>query len=211
MINEKEVSTEEKIKIAAKKIFQQKGYAGARTRDIAEEAGINLALLNYYYRSKEKLFQLVMKDSFRELFATIRAEVDNTENSLTDKITLIVELYFRILKENPNLLLFVLDELKSHPDKLIVTLGLPENFLQNTHLYYQLKEQLVNNGMEQTNPYQILMNIFSLILFPFIAQPIFRLATGSSVEQYESLLEERRKLVPMWIKCMLRIQEDTPD
>ena len=55
----KDISTEEKIKEAARKIFHKKGYAGTRTRDIAEEAGINLALLNYYYRSKEKLFELI--------------------------------------------------------------------------------------------------------------------------------------------------------
>ena len=58
-------STEEKIKNAARIIFHQKGYAGTKTRDIAEEAGINLALLNYYFRSKEKLFGIIMVESLQ--------------------------------------------------------------------------------------------------------------------------------------------------
>ncbi|MDN3670454.1 helix-turn-helix domain-containing protein [Echinicola jeungdonensis] len=59
---ENDDSTEGKIKTAARKVFQQKGFAAARTRDIAEEPGINLALLNYYFRSKGKLFDLIMME-----------------------------------------------------------------------------------------------------------------------------------------------------
>ena len=55
------ITTEEKIIRAADKIFTQKGYAATRTREIAEEAGTNLALLNYYFGSKEKLFRNVLR------------------------------------------------------------------------------------------------------------------------------------------------------
>ena len=58
-------STEEKIKIAARSVFHKKGYAATRTRDIAEEAGINLALLNYYFRSKEKLIDIIMTETMQ--------------------------------------------------------------------------------------------------------------------------------------------------
>ena len=70
-ITAKDLSTEEKIKAAAKKLFTQKGFAATRTRDIAEEAGINLALLNYYFRSKEKLFELVMKENVQLFLGTM--------------------------------------------------------------------------------------------------------------------------------------------
>ena len=68
---EVDLSTEEKIKEAAKKVFLKKGYAATRTRDIAEEAGINLALLNYYFRSKEKLFDLIMLEKLEKFFGAI--------------------------------------------------------------------------------------------------------------------------------------------
>jgi len=57
-------STEEKIKEAARIVFTQKGYASAKVRDIAKEADINLSLVNYYFRSKEKLFQLCMAEIY---------------------------------------------------------------------------------------------------------------------------------------------------
>ena len=60
-----DLSTEEKIKNSARAVFHRKGFAAARTRDIAQEAGINLALLNYYFRSKEKLFNIVMLEAFQ--------------------------------------------------------------------------------------------------------------------------------------------------
>ena len=64
-------TTEEKIKSAARTVFHTKGFAATKTRDIAKEAGINLALLNYYFRSKEKLFQIIMMDSIHSLFQSI--------------------------------------------------------------------------------------------------------------------------------------------
>ena len=70
-MEQNEVTTEDKILSAASKVFTEKGFAGTRTRDIAEEAGINLALLNYYFRSKEKLFQQVMKLKIVLLFGKI--------------------------------------------------------------------------------------------------------------------------------------------
>ena len=68
---EQEQTTEEKILEAASEVFTEKGFAGTRTRDIAEKAGINLALLNYYFRSKEKLFEQVMKIKVVLLFGKI--------------------------------------------------------------------------------------------------------------------------------------------
>ena len=65
---ETNLSTEEKFKEAARVVFTRKGYAATKTRDIAEEAGLNLALLNYYFRSKEKLFEIIMLEKITQLF-----------------------------------------------------------------------------------------------------------------------------------------------
>src|SRR3546814_7833693 len=80
------ISTEEKIKEAARKVFTRKGYAAARTRDIAEEAGINLALLNYYFRSKEKLFHQVMIERMQELFGVLIPVMNDTSTALETKL-----------------------------------------------------------------------------------------------------------------------------
>lgn len=79
------MTTEERIKAAARKVFHQKGYAGTRTRDIAEEAGINHAMLNYYFRSKEKLFGIVMMETMTYFFKGVSAILNDESTSLEEK------------------------------------------------------------------------------------------------------------------------------
>ena len=203
----KDLSTEEKIKQAAKEIFQQKGFAGAKTRDIAEKAGINLALLNYYFRSKEKLFGLVMEDSVQELFLIIRTEVFDSESSLMEKIVKIVNTYFDVLKTNANLPLFILGEIQANPDTFAERLNLPNDFLVNTALYQQVKAQLKIAGIEHINPLHILINVLSLTIFPFIASPMIRTLSNFPGNNFDLFIEERRTLIPIWIKSMLKIED----
>ena len=118
MDSEKDISTEEKILISASKVFTEKGFSGTRTRDIAEEAGINLALLNYYFRSKEKLFEQVMKVKIVLLFGKIIPIITSEKTNLEEKIDLVSEKYFEILSKNPNLPLFVLSEIQKKPSNI---------------------------------------------------------------------------------------------
>ena len=84
-----DASTEQKIKLAAKTIFHKKGYAATRTRDIAEASGINLALLNYYFRSKEKLFQLIMIETMQQFIASLSGAFNDPNSTLSEKIEII--------------------------------------------------------------------------------------------------------------------------
>ena len=95
----KDLSTENKIKEAARKIFTQKGYAATRTRDIAEEAGINLALLNYYFRSKKKLFDIVMLERVDELFGIFNNILSNkpSDRNIDEIIKDIIDMYYDML------------------------------------------------------------------------------------------------------------------
>ena len=106
------LNTEEKIKEAARVVFMRKGFSATRTRDIAEEAGINLALLNYYFRSKKKLFDLVMQEKILKLFGIIAPVLTDLSTSLETKIELIVSGYIDVLSESPDLPVFVLNELR---------------------------------------------------------------------------------------------------
>src|SRR5690606_37985856 len=90
-------SIEEKIKNAARLVFHKKGFAAARTSDIAEEAGINLALLNYYFRSKEKLFNIVMLEAFQSFFASISIVFNDADSSFNEKIEKFASNYIDLL------------------------------------------------------------------------------------------------------------------
>src|ERR1700754_697375 len=93
----KEVSAEEKIKEAARKLFTQKGFAATRTRDIAEEAGLNLALLNYYFRSKQALFEIVMMEKLQQLFGNLYPILDEEITTLERKVEMVVHAYIELL------------------------------------------------------------------------------------------------------------------
>src|SRR6478736_7225969 len=113
-----EISTENKIKQAARIVFTKKGYAATKTRDIAEEAGINLALLNYYFRSKEKLFELIMLESMETFLRSIKLVLHNEETDLYEKMDSLVEFYIDMLINEPNFPFFMLSEIQANPEKL---------------------------------------------------------------------------------------------
>ena len=202
-----DITTEEKIRTAAFKIFQQKGFAGTKTRDIAEEAGINLALLNYYYRSKEKLFNIVMEESLKQLFSRLLLILGNPTTTISHKIDTIVNLYIDLLKENPNIPLFILSELQANPENLWKSLGAPDLLIQKAAVIQQIKEHMKKSGIENIDPFHIVVNMVSMTIFPFAAKPLIKILNKQDDEEFEQFIEIRRKMIPVWIKAMIKLEE----
>ena len=194
---EKDLSTEEKILISASKVFTEKGFSGTRTRDIAEEAGINLALLNYYFRSKEKLFEQVMKVKIVLLFGKIIPILINEKTSLEEKIDLASEKYFEILSKNPNLPLFILSEIQKKPSN-ITSLIPADKLLKASVVMKQIEEK--KPGL---NPLHFIVNFLSMTAFPFIVKPVLKNFSILNDEEFQQFVEERKTLVPVWIKMIL--------
>ncbi len=197
---EKEISTEEKILEAASKIFTEKGFSGTRTRDIAEEAGINLALLNYYYRSKEKLFEQVMKVKIVLLFGKILPIITNEKTTLEEKIDLATEKYLNILSKNPNLPLFVISEIQKKNSDLTAVIPIKKVF-QNSSIMRQIKEK-----QPHFNSLHFLITFLGLTVFPFIAKPVLRSFELIQEDEFQQFINERRKLIPIWIKTLLELK-----
>lgn len=195
---EDDSSTEEKIKKAARKVFMQKGYAATRTRDIAEEAGINLALLNYYFRSKEKLFNEVMREKIQQFFGILLPIISDPSTKLEVKIDLMVSSYIDMLTANPDLPLFVLGEMKGQTDNLKKILPV-QKISNKISFIQQLKEK-----RPDINPIQFLMTILGIIVFPFVARPAFELIAATNKNELQGIFQERKKLIPVWVKAMLK-------
>lgn len=189
----KEQSTEQKIIEAADKIFTQKGYAAARTRDIAEEAGINLALLNYYFRSKKKLFELVMAEKLSQFLSVLLPIVDDEKLDLDKKLEILTESYFKLLTENPQLPIFIINEIQTNPDEYQIKTLINE-ILKNSSLMKQIQERSPN-----TDPIQIFTSLLGLAIFPFIAKPLFY----SDDREFIKKMEERKKLVLKWVHAII--------
>ncbi len=191
----KDLSTEEKILAAADKIFTEKGYAAARTRDIAEEAGINLALLNYYFRSKEKLFFKIMTQKVEDLFVFMFPIISNDATSLDEKVAIFVDKYIEVVSRNPNLPLFLSSEMQK--SNIIHQLPI-DKVINNASLIRQIRER--NSRVE---PIHFFMNLLGLTIFPFFAKPVLQAFGVMDDNKFKKMNEERKKLIPVWIKTLL--------
>jgi AcrR family transcriptional regulator len=193
-------STEEKIKEAARTVFTRKGFAATRTRDIAEEAGLNLALLNYYFRSKEKLFEIIMLEKLNAFFGFIGPIIYDESTSLEKKVEGIVSQYIDMLQDNPDIPFFVVGEVRNNPE--IVSNAMPrKDFMRNSVFIKQLKERKPDQ-----DPYQFLLSMLGMIIFPFLLKPVFQKITDTEDPKFKLMMNARRELIPAWCKAILKMK-----
>lgn len=196
-----DLSTEEKIKNAARTVFQKKGFAATRTRDIAEEANINLALLNYYFRSKEKLFEIIMSETLSVFFKNMLAALNDENTVFEKKIELFVENYFNMITKKPDILLFILAEIRSRSENF--SKNLPAKQVLNSVFIQQFQEKVTKGEIKNPNPLHFLMNLIGLTAFPFLVKPLTTTIGVVQEEQFDQIIQERKKLIPIWIKAIM--------
>ncbi len=200
-----DASTEDKIKQAARRVFHQKGFAATRTRDIAEAAGINLALLNYYFRSKEKLFDIIMLETMQRFLQTIGSVVNDPDTTLQQKIELMADRYIDVLLLEPEIPLFIMSELRTNPNHLLENMR-PKELMMKSVLFKQFQQAIKEEKIPAQSLLHFMMNLLGLITFPFIASPIFKHIGDLTDKQFNTLIQERKKLIPLWIKAILKVK-----
>lgn len=195
-------TTEEKIKKAARTVFHKKGFAAARTRDIAEEAGINLALLNYYFRSKEKLFNIVMLEAFQSFFASISIVFNDAETTLEEKIKKFAADYIDLLFQEPEIPLFIMSEIRNNPEGLLQKIDLKKAVFGSI-FFDQYNEAIRLGRIKDHHFLHFMMNFMGLIAFPFIAKPLLKEITGLNEIQFNNIVAERKALIPVWMNALM--------
>jgi AcrR family transcriptional regulator len=198
-----EKNTEALIIEAAKKIFVQRGLAGARMQDIADEAGINKAMLHYYYRSKEKLFEIVFNEAFTKVLGRVGTALV-AEMSVEDKIRAIIDNYISEVAEAPYLPIFVLNEISQQPEMMVKRLSSQPVFPNIMGFMKEVVEAGKKGIIKEVSPVQLFLNIISMCVFPFIARPLIQGVFMQDNVQFDLLIEERKKLVAdvilSWLK-----------
>jgi len=193
-----EKSAEEKILAAAKKVFTTKGMAGARMQDIADEAGINKALLHYYFRSKEKLFEVIFFEAAQKLFPRINL-IFESDMPLFEKIENFAEQYITMMSENPYLPLFVLNEVSKEPEIFIKKIWGKQNMPHPEKFLVQIEKEVKNRTIKKISPLHLLINLISLSVFPFVAKPMIQFTLGLDEMQFKNVMEQRKKEVAKFI------------
>ena len=190
------LTSEEKILEAAKKIFHRKGYDGARMQEIADEAGINKALLHYYFRTKENLFNAVFQAAFRDIFSRLFLTV-GSDDPLDEKLSNMIREYIGFLQKNSFIPGFILSEINQNPDKIIeVFHSVP---IQPVQLYEKIRDSLRDAGVENVDPQDLFINVLSMCIFPVVAKPLLKVIFNFSEEEYDEFIEKRKTELPGFI------------
>lgn len=198
-----DLSTETKIKEAARTVFYKKGFSATRTRDIAEEAGINLALLNYYFRSKEKLFEIIMLETFSVFVQSMTAILNDENTSLENKVELTANRYIDFIIREPEVPTFLISEIRNNPQELLEKL--PVKQIINNSVFFKQHSEAVKRGLiMEPHPLHFLLNLLGLVVFPFIAKPLIMGAQDLDIDQFNTLMIERKSLIPIWIAAMMK-------
>lgn len=202
----KDQSTEERIKDAAKAIFIQKGYAGARMQEIAEEAGgINKALLHYYFRSKDQLFEKIFDEVFLEIMPKLNA-VLKMEGHILEKIDAFIDEYIRNIRRHPHIPLFVIHELSQNPDRFVQKVTGNSNLPNVAGLMMEIMEAMEEGKIRTFAPLQLFMNILAMCVFPFVARPIIQSVTRLDDDSWEQIMDERSTAVKQFIHSALEVK-----
>lgn len=195
--------TESKIKEVARRVFLEQGYEGTKIRQIADEAGVNLAMVNYYFRSKEQLFKSIYLETFREFIGRIAILV-NEETPLEVKIWKIVDRYTDFILENPLVPTFVLSEQRQNGAGFFEEMNI-KSILQNSYFRRQLLQEAEKGTIRPIEPIQIIVTIMSNIVFPVMAQPIISYVGSFDANGFRQFIETRKRMVPEMIMAYLRM------
>lgn len=196
-MNGKDLNTEQRILEAAKDVFVRKGLEGARMQEIADEARINKALLHYYFRSKDKLFEAVFKETFFKLLPNV-IDLMQSDISLFEKIRLFVENYIDVITENPLLPSFVMHELSRNPDRVVDMMK--SSGINPLVFVAQIQTEIEKGTIIPIHPLHLIVNMLAMCVFPFMAKPILAevIFSGES-QEFEYFIKERKTEVSDFI------------
>ncbi len=196
--NKKDQTTEEKILAAAKNVFTIKGMAGGRMQDIADEAGINKAMLHYYFKDKNKLFEVIFLQEAQKFFPRINM-IFESEAPLFEKIALFVNEYIDEMVESPYLPWFVLNELNRDAEQFLKTIWTMAHRPRPDKLLAQIEREVKKGSIKKINPLHLLVNLLSMTIFPFVAKPMLMRTMQMSELQFKQMIEQRRTEIPQFI------------
>lgn len=212
MVNEK--NTEEKIIQSAQKIFSEKGFGGARMQEIADDAGVNKALLNYYFRSKDKLFEIVFKMIFKPMLENLSELIDH-QGDIFEVIENFIRHHYRFIRKNPQAPIMMAKELSSFKGRqpgsvtsILITQIKLTGFPQKVA---NLLQQAVDKGeIRKTDPIQLIISILSLNIMYIIIRPIYTKVFADHIPDLDQFEEEREDEIVNLVLSSLKNKDYKP-
>jgi len=195
------LNNKEKILAAAEKIFVRDGFDGARMNTISKEAGVNKAMLHYYFNDKGNLFEQIFKIKSSVFFPKISAYF-LSDSSIQDKMDYFIDTYMELLMTNPSIPSFVICTMNKYPGFIRV---FPRGFLESMIAYIQLESDA--GKIRKLDARQFFMSVVGMCIFPFIAKPVINHIMNLEKGAFDTILEERKEEVKRYVKAILKVEE----
>lgn len=201
----KDKNTEQLILSTAEKIFMEKGYAATRTTEIAKAAGVNHAMLHYYFRTKENLFNRIFEEKANLLLNFFLLSFED-DIPFLDKIKRAIEFHFDYIAQNPNLPTFVIREVLSDESKreLIVANISPHLKEALRRMQRDIDKEAEKGVIRSIDAFSLLINIVSLNVFSFVSSRIFFVDKQDKASRTSEayLLKRKRTIVSTIINSL---------
>ena len=168
----KDISTEQKIKDAARAVFIAKGFSGCSTREIAKASGMNVALVNYYFRSKSQLFQLIFNAAMED-FTNTMVEVFSCDFTLQEKMRILIEKEYEFLSQHPELPSFIIQETNRESNIAHDNFSFFQK-ISNTGIFQQCVEAQQRGEMREIDIFNLTLLILSNCHYPFMSRNMLK-------------------------------------
>lgn len=196
-MNETLIATQDvrgKILETARVLFIQKGYNGASIRDIASASETNVAMVNYYFRSKLNLFTEIFNEAFGVVTGKVFTIVES-DLPFFEMIRKWIYAYYEVLINYPGFPLFVMNAISQHQEELMKELKMefPEKIFEK--LKARFEEEEAKGTIKPTPLLDFLLNLASLCIFPFAFSPIANTVFKINSEEYKVFLDNHKAYV----------------
>ncbi|MCR9063819.1 MAG: TetR/AcrR family transcriptional regulator [Cytophagales bacterium] len=198
-----EQTTEEKILAAAEEVFLQSGFDGARMQEIANKAEINKAMLHYYFRSKDLLFERIFEEKARYFFPEVN-EIFAQENSFEQKIHSFIEKYIHFINQHPYIPIFIITTINRKGQEVFIDkLPLKASLAQN--LFTSYFKDFQEGKVAEINPLQLALSVIGMCVFPYLGRPILNHVFKIQGDEFFELMEARIQEVQLYVSKILKV------
>jgi TetR/AcrR family transcriptional regulator len=198
---ERDIKTEVKILDAARRIFLAKGFNGCTSRQIALESGMNVALVNYYFKSKSHLFEIVVSSVMKEFTLSI-IEIFNSNMPLINKTRIFIEKEYEFLSKHPEIPSFIINELGKKDKSFFDCLDIADE-IKKTKIFEQVAEAQLNGEMRKIDLVSTMLLLMSNCHFPFMAKPMVQTIHSLEDDEYkEHLMLHKQYVTEMLINYL---------
>lgn len=194
------MTTEEKIFLAAENEFMEKGFDGTRMQAIADRAGINKAMLHYYFRSKDALFEKIFQEKIKLIFPKIGEDVKKKE-SFIEKVEVFIETYYQLLSQYPFLPLFVITTMNKKGNEHFAK-NLPVDFFRDFFVGSMFQE-IADGKIKPVHPLQFAFSVLGMTVFPYLARPAIMHVLQGQAGIYDELMEGRVEELKKYVRYIL--------